>query len=58
MTGDLLHQQPGLLQIPPDRVAERLCAVRAKRQPQLQGTKRPGVLERDVDRVAAVLLMR
>ena len=45
------------MEVPRDRLAKRVGAVRAKGQPQLERAKRPGVLERDIDRVAAVLLM-
>ncbi len=55
---DRLPEQAGLVQVALDRVAEGLRAVGAHREPQLQRAERARVLERDVDRVELVPLMR
>ena len=51
-------EELGLREVAGDRVAELRRAVRAEREPQLQRAERPRVLERDVDRVQLVLLVR
>ena len=55
---DLAYRSLAWLEVPLDRVADRLDAVRAKRHPELQGAERARVLERDVDHVRAEPVVR
>ena len=55
---DLRVQEPRLGEVARDRGAKRGCAVGAEGEPQLERPERPGVLERDVDRVRLVPLVR
>ena len=58
LSGDQLVEQRGLAQVAPHRAAEGLRAVHTERQPQLQRAERARVLERDVDGVRLVALVR